>query len=312
MRIAVIGAGGVGGFFGGKLAHAGHDVTFVARGRHLDAILANGLVVESGTGNFTVAPARAVERLADVGPVDVAMLCVKLWDVESTAPALAPLLSGGGVVIPFQNGVDSPATLQRVLGDDKVLGGVAYIAATIRAPGVIAHTGTMARLTVGAFDARLAAQAAAFAAACAAAGFPCENAVDIRQALWKKYVFLAAMSGVTSLARQPVGVVRADPDLRAAFVASMQETVAVARAHGVDLGDDFVAKQVAFLDTLPAEMRSSMQNDLAAGNRLEASWLAGGVARMARMADLPAPVNATIFAALKPYLDGTAQAGAAR
>jgi 2-dehydropantoate 2-reductase len=312
MRIAVVGAGGVGGFFGGKLASAGHDVTFVARGRHLEAILANGLVVESTTGNFTVAPARAVERLADVGPVDIAMLCVKLWDVEPTAPALAPLLSGGGVVVPFQNGVDSPATLQRVLGEDKVLGGVAYIAATIRQPGVIAHTGTMARLTVGAFDPRLASQAAAFAAACAAAGVACENAVDIRQALWKKYVFLAAMSGVTSLARQPVGVVRADADLRAAFAAAMQEAVAVAKAHAVDLGDDFVARQLTFIDTLPAEMRSSMQNDLAAGNRLEAPWLAGGVARMARAVGVPAPVNATIFAALKPYVDGTVRTGVPR
>jgi 2-dehydropantoate 2-reductase len=310
MRIAVVGAGGVGGFFGGKLAGAGHDVTFVARGRHLDAIRAGGLVVESATGGFTVAPARAVERIGEVGPVDVAMVCVKMWDVDATAPALAPLVAGGGVAIPFQNGVDSPAILRKALGDDKVLGGVAYIAATIKAPGIIAHTGTMARLTVGAFDARLAAQAAGFAAACAAAGVECENAADVRVALWKKYVFLTALSGVTSVARQPVGVVRADPDLRAAFAASMNETVALARAQGLDLGDDFSTKQLAFLDTLPAEMRSSMQNDLAAGNRLEAPWLAGGVARMARAAGVPAPVNATIYAALKPYVDGATGAGA--
>jgi len=312
MRIAVIGAGGVGGFFGGRLAKAGHDVTFVARGRHLDAIRASGLAVESATGSFTVAPARAVERVDDVGAVDFAMFCVKLWDVESTAPSLAPLLSQGGVAIPFQNGVDSPGILQKAHGADKVLGGVAYIAATIKAPGVIAHTGTMARLTVGAFDARLAGQAASFAAACTAAGFDCEYAADIRQSLWKKYVFLAAMSGVTSLARQPIGVMRADPDLRATFEASMQETVAVARAQGIELGHDFVAKQLAFLDTLPAEMRSSMQNDLAAGNRLEAPWLAGGVARMARASGVPAPVNSTIHAALKPYVNGASGAGASR
>ena len=185
MRIAVIGAGGVGGFFGGRLARAGHDVTFVARGRHLAALQSHGLAVESATGNFTVAPARAVQAIEQVGPVDVAMFCVKLWDVEPTAPLLAPLLAGGGVAIPFQNGVDSPAILQKALGDDKVLGGVAYIAATIRQPGVIAHTGTMARLTVGAFDASLASKAAQFAAACTGAGFDCENAADIRQALWR-------------------------------------------------------------------------------------------------------------------------------
>jgi len=304
MRIAVIGAGGVGGYFGGRLAHAGHDVTFVARGRHLDALRTDGLRIESGVGNITVKPARATAAIADVGPVDVTMFCVKLWDVESTAPQLRPLVANGGVAIPFQNGVESHEVLRRVLGAAHVLGGVAYIAATIRAPGIIAHTGTMARLSVGAFDDALSQKAESFAAACKAAGFECEVAADIRLALWKKYVFLAAMSGCTSLARAPVGVIRSDPDLRATMEAAMREIVAVARAKGVDPGDDFVAKQMSFLDTLPEGMRSSMLNDLTAGNRLEAPWLAGGVARMAREAGVAAPVNATIFAAMKPFVDG--------
>lgn len=307
MRIAVIGAGGVGGYFGGKLAQAGNDVTFVARGRHLDAIRSAGLRIESAQGTFTISSARAVERMEDVGPVDVAMLSVKLWDVEATAPTLAPLVASGGVVIPFQNGVDAPEILKRALGNDHVLGGAAYIAATIKAPGIIAHTGSMARLVVGAFDAALAQRAAAFAEACNAAGIQCDHTRDIRGALWTKYVFLTALSGCTSLARQPVGGIRGDPDLRATFEASMRETVAVARARGVELGEGFVEKQLAFLDTLPAEMRSSMQNDLAAGNRLEAPWLAGGVARMARESGLAAPVNATIYAALKPYINGTSK-----
>jgi 2-dehydropantoate 2-reductase len=305
MKIAVIGTGGVGGYFGGKLAQAGNAVTFVARGRHLEALRSAGLRVETSSGDFTVSPVRAVGTIGEVGTVDVAMLGVKLWDVEPAAPQLAPLLAQGGVVIPVQNGVDAPDILTRALGENKVLGGVAYIAATIREPGVIGVTGTMARLTVGAFDAALAPRAAAFAQACEAAGIQCEHAADIRVALWKKYVFLTALSGCTSAARQPVGVVRSDPDLRRTFEGSMRETVALARARGVILGEDFVAKQMAFLDTLPAEMRSSLQNDLAAGNRLEAPWLAGGVARMAREAGVEAPVNATIYAALKPYVNGT-------
>jgi 2-dehydropantoate 2-reductase len=305
MRIAVIGAGGVGGYFGGRLAQAGNDVTFVARGRHLEALRGGGLRIESGLGNAVVRPAQATDDIASIGPVDVTMFCVKLWDVEATAPKLAPLVRDGGVVIPFQNGVESHEVLRGVLGKDHVLGGVAYIAATIREPGVIAHTGTMARLTVGAFEPALAARAETFVAACKAAGFECDLAAGILAALWKKYVFLAAMSGCTSLARVPVGVIRSDPDLRATMEAAMREIVALARARGVDVGADFADKQLAFMDTLPAEMRSSMLNDVTAGNRLEAPWLSGGVARMARESGIAAPVNATIYAALKPYVNGT-------
>jgi 2-dehydropantoate 2-reductase len=304
MRIAVIGAGGVGGYFGAKLALAGNDVTFVARGRHLAAVRADGLRVETGGRTLVVNPAQASGDIASIGPVDVAMFCVKLWDVEATAAALAPLVAEGGVVVPLQNGVDAPEILRRALGVDRVLGGVAYIAATIRSPGVVAHTGSMARLRVGAFDASLAPRAEAFVGACRAAEFDCELAPDIRRALWEKFVFLAAMSGCTALARQPVGVVRSDPELRATLQAAMQEAVDAGRARGVTLAPDFVAQQMKFLDGLPAEMRSSMMNDLLAGNRLEAPWLSGAVARMARESGTPAPVSATIYAALKPYVDG--------
>jgi 2-dehydropantoate 2-reductase len=234
------------------------------------------------------------------------MFCVKLWDVEPLAPQLAVLVRDGGVVIPFQNGVDSHAILQRTLGPAHVLGGVAYIAATIGSPGVIVQTGTMARLVVGAFAAAQAAAADAFAQACRGAGIDCSVSPDIRAALWTKYVFLAALSGVTSLARQPVGVIRSDPDLRATMASAMREIVAVAAAEGVALGEGFVERQLGFLDGLPAQMRSSMQNDLAAGNRLEAPWLAGGVVRKGAERRVPTPVNATIYAALKPYVAGAA------
>lgn len=305
MRIAVIGAGGVGGYFGARLAQAGNDVTFIARGANLAAIRAAGLTVESALGNANVR-ANATDNIASLGPVDVALFCVKLWDVETTAPTLAPIVTGGGVVIPFQNGVDSPEILSRSLGPKHVLGGVAYIAATIAAPGVIAHTGTMARLRVGAFAGGSADRAMAFVAACKAAGVDAEHSPDIRRALWEKFVFLASMSGLTSVARQPVGVIRSDPDLRATMQAAMQEVFDVGRAKGVALPDGFVAAQLAFMDGLPQEMRSSMLNDLAAGNRLEAPWLSGAVARMAREAGVSAPVHSTLYAALKPYVGGSA------
>ena len=307
MRILVMGAGGVGGYFGASYAKAGHDVVFVARGRHLAALREHGLRVESA-----VAPAQlavnATDDPASAGAVDVVMFCTKLWDVESAAAQIAPVLKNGGIVIPFQNGVDCPAILRRVLGAERVAGGVAQIGAMIKVPGVIAHTGTMARLRVGAFGPALAAKVSAFAEAGRAAGIDIEAVDDIERELWTKFVFLVALSGVTCLARQPIGVVRSDPQLRETLAASMRETVAVARANGIALADDFVDRQMKFIDGLPAEMRSSMLNDLVAGNRLEAPWLAGAVARMAQAAGLPAAVNTTIYAAMKPYVNGVARA----
>ena len=304
MRIAVMGAGGVGGYFGGQLARAGHEVAFIARGRHLAALRGQGLTVDSAVGPVQALPVAATYVPAELAPADVVLFCVKLWDVEASAAGLAPLLSAGGIVIPFQNGVESHQMLARALGAGRVAGGVAHIGAVIRAPGVIAHTGTMAKLRVGAFEAAQEPRLAEFVAAGKAAGIDIECVDDIRRSLWEKFVFLVAMSGATALARQPIGVVRADADLREVLAAAMRETVAVAAAHGVVFGETFVDRQMSFVDGLPAEMRSSMLNDLLAGNRLEAPWLAGAVARMAKAAGLPAPVNATVYAALKPYLGG--------
>jgi len=304
MRIAVFGAGGIGGYFGAQFARAGHDVGFIARGRHLAALRDNGLTVESSVAPVQSLPVRADDDPSRLPPADVVMFCVKLWDVETAAAQVAPLLADGGIVIPFQNGVESHRVLIRVLGKSRVAGGVAQIGAVIKAPGVIAHTGTMAKLRVGAFAGGPQSAVEAFAAAGRDAGIAIDLVDDIERALWEKFVFLAAMSGTTALARRPLGVVRADPDLRAALTASMRETVAVAATQGVVFDDAFVERQLAFIDGLPGEMRSSLLNDLVAGNRLEAPWLAGGVARMAAAAGLAAPVNATIYAALKPYVNG--------
>jgi len=299
-----MGAGGVGGFFGAKLALAGNDVTFIARGRHLAALREHGLRVESGAGAIHVPKPHASDSLDGTPAADVVMFCVKLWDVESAAAQIAPLIGERGVVIPFQNGLESHEVLNRVVGPERVLGGVAYIAATIRAPGVIAHTGTMARLRIGAFPGGPAARADEFAAVCRTAKIDIEVSADIRRALWEKFCFLAAFAGCTCIARQPIGVVRADPDLRATFEGAVQEAWSVGRTSGVPLADDYVKAQLTAVDMLPAEMKASMLHDLEAGRRLEAPWLSGAVVKMAAEAGLAAPISRALYAAVKPYLHG--------
>lgn len=299
-----MGAGGVGGYFGAQLANSGHAVAFIARGRHLDALRSTGLVVESAVGAAQLNPVVATDDPATVAPVDVVMFCTKLWDVESAAQQVARLLAPGGAVVTFQNGVESHEILARALGAERVAAGVAHIATVIRAPGVIAHTGTMAKLRVGAFPGGPEAALREFVRAGRGAGIDIDYVADIARSLWEKFVFLAAFSGATCLARQPIGVVRTDPDLRAALAAAMRETVAVAHSRGITFDDGFVDKQLGFVDKLPPDMRSSMLHDLAAGNRLEAPWLSGAVIRMAQASGLAAPVNATMYAAMKPYCDG--------
>ena len=279
MRIAVIGTGGVGGYFGAKLALAGHDVTFVARGAHLDAIRRDGLRIDREASPIHVRDANATAEIASIGPVDVAMFCVKLWDAEDVAPQLAPLVAGGGIAIPFQNGIDAPAILTRALGREHVAGGIAYISATIAAPGVVKVVGPMARLRVGPFEGIAEDRVRAFADALRGAGIDAEVVPDIRRALWEKFVMFCALSGATAVARQPIGVVRDNPELRAMFEAIMREAL---------------------------EMRASMAHDLAAGRRLEAPWLCGAVVRLGRERGVPTPVNQTIYAALLPYANGAA------
>jgi 2-dehydropantoate 2-reductase len=299
-----MGAGGVGGYFGARLAQAGFDVAFVARGRHLAAMRERGLTVRSALGDVHIAKPHVTDDASTIGPVDIVIFAVKLWDTEEAARQCVPLVRGGGLVVPFQNGVDSVERIGAVLGREQVIGGVAFIAATIVEPGVIGHTGTMARLQIGVTKQAQQPAADAFAAACRASGIDIAIVPDIRVALWAKFSFLVALSGLTSLSRKPIGVVRADPDMRAAFEAAIGEVWTLARARGVALPDDFVAERMAFADSLPHEMTSSMANDLAAGNRLEAPWLAGGVVRMGTQSGVATPVNATVYAALKPYVDG--------
>ncbi len=309
MKIAAIGAGGVGGYFGARLQQAGYDVSFIARGRHLAAIRKEGLRVDSPHGNAKLS-VKVYERPQEIGPVDVVMFAVKLWDTAEAAESIRPLLAGGGVVIPFQNGVESVATLRKVFGERPVMGGAAYIASRISAPGVIEHIGQMARLQFGALLPSQRAAAESFLAACRKAGLNAELAEDVTRAIWEKFVFLVAVSSATAASRAPLGVVRSDPELRWLFEQAMRETWAVGRARGVKLADDFIEARMQALDSLPYEMKASMAHDLEAGGKLEAPWLCGAVARMSAEAGLDAPVNRTIYAALKPYLNGSARPAA--
>jgi len=303
MKIVVMGAGGVGGYFGGRLAQAGHDVTFIARGRHLQALRSRGLAIKSPQGDAQV-EVNAVEDPAQAGTADAILFAVKLWDTESAAARLHPVLGANGVVVPFQNGVESIDRLKKFLPEKSVMGGAAYIAARIGEPGVIVHTGKMARLRFGAVQSVQRSAAIALQAACRDAGFEAEVVDDIVAVLWEKFVLLVALSGTTALARVPIGVVRADPDLRWLLEQAMQETWQVARARGVALPQDLVAKTMAFVDGLAPEMKSSMLGDLEAGGRLEAAWLSGAVVRMGAEAGIATPANKAIYAGLKPFLDG--------
>lgn len=311
MRILVLGSGGVGGYFGAQLAKAGHEVFFVARGAHLHAMQTQGLRVDSPLSPVHLQPTACGSDPTAMRDPDIVLFCPKLWDVKAAAAQLAPALGPRTLVIPFQNGVESHGWLADILGPHRVALGVAQIASTIGAPGVISHTGSFARLRVGllpaqAADADTSARVDAFVAAGAAAGIEIVRVADALRTLWEKYVFLAAMSGLTSLVRLPIGPIRSDPDLRATLRASMAETIALAATQGVVFEPDFIDRQMGFVDGLHADMRSSMLHDLLAGRRLEAPWLCGGVARMSAGQGLASPVNRTLFAALKPFVDGAA------
>jgi 2-dehydropantoate 2-reductase len=309
MRIAVMGAGGVGGYFGGRLAQAGHDVTFIARGRHLEAMQQKGLALKSPLGD-AVLKVKAVGAAAEASPADIVLFAVKLWDTEASAEQLRPVVEKGGHVIPFQNGVESVARIGAVLGKERVMGGAAYIAARIAEPGTIVQTGSVARLRFGPALPSQRKAAEAFHAACADAKIDCELAEDIERVLWEKFVLLVGVSASTTVTRKTIGLVRSDPDLRWLLESVMRETWVVGRRRGVGLADDLVTKTLAQAETFAPEMRASMAADLEAGGRLEAPWLSGAVARMSAEAGLEAPVNRAVYAALKPFVNGSASKAA--
>jgi 2-dehydropantoate 2-reductase len=304
MRIAVVGGGGVGGGYGAALAKAGADVTFIARGAHLAAMKSKGLRVESARGNTHVAPTQATDDPKSVGPVDIVLFCVKLWDVESAGQAIKPMVAADTAVIPLQNGVDAAERLAPILGKDAVMGGVANISATITEPGVIRQTGTVMRMVFGELDGRKSARAEAFAAICQKAGIEGVASPAILTDLWMKFILLASNAGIMALARLPVGKLRDDPDMAPWFTTAYEEVAAVGRAAGVALPADAVDKTLNFNRNAPPQLMPSMAVDLLRGNRIELPWLSGKVVELGRKLGVPTPTHAFMYAALKPYVMG--------
>jgi 2-dehydropantoate 2-reductase len=304
MRFAIIGSGGVGGYFGARLAATGNEVTFVARGAHLLAIKEHGLKVVSSLGDLHLENVRCTDDTASIGTVDVVMIAVKLWSTEEAAHAAKPLLGKDTAVVSFQNGVVAVDTLTPIVGRQHVMGGVANIAALIEEPGVIRHNGTMASLFFGELDGTRSRRAEALLAECKRAGIHAELVSDVHFAIWEKFVRLVTMSAMTSLTRLPIGPIREDPDTRALLVQVMREVVAVGRAKGARFPDDIIEDQLKRIDSYPTTMVASMCGDLRRGNRLELPWLSGTVAGLGKELGIPTPANQFVYAALKLHAEG--------
>jgi 2-dehydropantoate 2-reductase len=305
MRITIMGAGGVGGYFGAKLAKSGCEVGFVARGAHLAAMRQSGLRVESQLGDIYLAEAQASDDPAAFGVPDYVFLCVKLWDTEAAVRSLAKIVTPQTAVLSFQNGVQRDDLLREMLGERTVMGGVAYIGAGIARPGVIRHTGKIQRLVFGEFDGHRSERATSLLEACTRAGIAAEISEDVRRAIWEKFVFIVGLSALTTSTRKTIGPVRANPRTRALLLEIMKETIAVGRAQGVNLPEDYAEKRLAFVDSLPAEMTSSMHNDLEAGRRLELDWLSGGVVESGKAVGVPTPMNRAVTDILALYAEGS-------
>ena len=308
LTFAVMGVGGVGGYFGARLADAGAKVGFIARGSQLAAIRERGLAVLSPLGDVTIQPADATDDPAAIGPVDVVLFTVKLYDTDVAGAALGPLIGADTAVVSLQNGVDAEGRLAVLVGPEHVMGGVAQIATVIEKPGVIRHTGKLARVIFGELDGRPSRRAEALLAACRAAGIDAALSDDIHKDLWRKFVILASLSAVTSLARLPVGPIREDADTLAMLRGALGEVAAVASAKGVDLGSDIVLRQLAFVEALDPAMKPSMLQDLERGKRLEVESLSGAVARMGAELGVDTPVHRAAYAALKLHAGGTPRA----
>jgi 2-dehydropantoate 2-reductase len=299
MRIAVIGAGGVGGYFGGLLQKSGQDVAFLARGEHLRALQERGLRVRSVHGDFELPSVRATDRPEKLGQPDLVLFTVKTYDTESAAAQIRPAVGPNTAVLTFQNGVDNPERIDRVLGAGTAMGGTVHIETTIAEPGVIAQTSPIRRVALGELDGRPSERAERARDAFQAAGLEATLSDNIRKALWEKFLFIVGMSGLSTLTRSPVGVVLAVPEVREMLAQAFAETAAVAEAEGVALDPDPVGRMMAFAQNLKPSMKSSMQRDLERGRRLEVESINGTVVRLGRAHGIPTPVNACIYACLK-------------
>jgi len=307
MRFAILGSGAVGGYYGAKLAHAGHEVVFIARGAHLAAIRARGLQIRSPMVGDFVVRAQAEDETSKVGPVDVVIVAVKAYDNPAALPLVLPMLGSGTMVLTLQNGVDSVNDVAAVVGEGPVLGGTTYIATALAAPGVIEQTGTHRRILFGEVFGplpRLSARVRELDKALAGADIQSEAVEDGRVPIWEKFIFLAALAGFTGASRLPIGPLWADPWIRDRFLDGCREVERVARAEGVQVADDVIDRLDRYVKGIPGTMRSSLLIDLSQGKRIEVEALHGSVVRRAARAGVPAPIMSTLYALLKPFAAG--------
>lgn len=310
MRFAILGSGAVGGFYGARLARAGHDVTFIARGAHLAAIRARGLQVRSPLGDFTV-NAPAEDDPSRIGQVDVVLVSIKAYDNPTALPLLAPLVGNDTVVLTVQNGVDSAGDVAAVAGEARTLGGTTYIATALESPGVIVQTGTHRRIVFGeAFGSlpRVTDRVTGLQHVLAAADIQADVVGDGRVPVWEKFIFLAPLAGFTGAARLPIGQVWADEVTRARFLDAAREIERVARAEGVPVAADVVDRIPAYVASIPGSMRSSLLIDLSQGKRIEVEALQGAVVRRGAQAAVPTPIMSTLYAVLRPHAGGSSAA----
>lgn len=310
MRIAVIGAGGVGGAFGASLRLAGEDVVFVARGAHAEAMRRDGLRIVGPDGERHLPDARVLAPGEEAGAFDIVLVAVKMYDLEPVASGLRPFLGPDTAVIPLQNGIEAPDILARHLPHRHVCAGVARVGAAIEAPGRIRVTTPFATMLFGERGGGTSDRLARFEEACRRAGIDGRRVDDIARELWSKFVFLAPFATVTAHTRSPIGHIRGDRALRALFERLVGEAAAVARARGAPLESGFEERTLAFVRSLPADMTSSMATDLEQGRRLELDWLTGAVVRLGDEAGVPVPDTRRLYAALAPFRDGRPQGGA--
>ena len=303
MKIAILGSGGLGGYFGGRLAAAGVDVAFIARGAHLAALRTHGLRIDSPKGNLHLPRVNATDDVTTVGPVDAVFFAVKRYDTESATPLLPPLIGPDTVVIPFQNGVDSADALIPVVGRPHVARGVAYVTAVVAEPGVIRHT-AFDRIIFGEFDGTRSTRLERVLDACTSAGVSPELSEHIEVDVWSKFVHLSVFSGMTAVTRMPVGALRDDPDLFAMWQAGLKESIAVAEGRHIPIPPTLFDDALTTVGRLPAHAKASMLEDLERGRRLELPWLSAAVVRMGREVGVDTPIHRFIATILRPHVNG--------
>ncbi|MEC8164993.1 MAG: 2-dehydropantoate 2-reductase [Pseudomonadota bacterium] len=304
MKFAILGAGAVGGYFGARLAEAGEDVSFIARGAHLEAIRSTGLRIESENGDAHIHPAQVSDDPAEVGPVDYVLFAVKLFQTEETAGFAKPLVGPNTTLVALQNGVECANVLSAVHGKEKVLNGTSYIAAVIAEPGLIRQTGTFASFAFGEQDGTMSDRGQRLKEAADKAGLNPTYSSNVESLVWMKFLLIATMSSITTSTRKPIGELRDDPDIRPVIVASLEESIAVGRAMGVDLPEDAMEQQLKRIADFPGAMVASMYHDLHANKPTELEWMSGAVRRFGKQCGIPTPTHDAFYAILKPYRDG--------